>query len=173
MKILIYFLLLFVSFIQCKEDKKERKEVSSNLIKTNSSDTCINYDDLLLKYANQFKAVAVCLDESISPELRNFLNKIDTNCLRKQNQYKFFISLIIAKLHSYHVDCCELGSNLLCMKNGAARLLINEYQTIAGYTNVREFLNSATIVSFIKHDSSLNINTILRKQIEKFDDWKD
>ncbi len=174
MKEKAYILLLLITFTSCGQAETKNKNANKSIStvkpqKIYTTDSCANYDNLLIKYADSFEAKAVCLDESISAELRNFINKIDTNCLRKQTEYKFFIAAILAKLYVYHIDCCEVGSDLLGMKKGAASIIISEFQILAGY-NVRglEFLESGNIVSYIKHDPELRENKILEKLIKKF-----
>jgi len=121
-----------------------------------------------LKYAENFKASTVNIEESLSAELRNFINKIDTNCLRQQKQYKFFIAAIPAKLYVYHIEYGEVGYDLLGMKTGAAKTIINEFQILAGYNKKLEFLNAGNIVAFVKHDPDLRENKTLHKLIKKF-----
>ena len=169
----MYMLVFIAFFSNCNQ--VEKKKESHTLTQTRQivqqrpiADSCNNYDSLLSEYAENFKASTVNLDESISAELRNFINTIDTNCLRQQKQYKFFIAAIPAKLYVYHIEYGEVGYDLLGMKTGAAKIIIKEFQILAGYNKRLEFLNSGNIVSYVKHDPDLRENKTLQKLIKKF-----
>ncbi len=132
-------------------------------------DTCGNYDKILIRLAGKFIPTSMYLDKSISPELRSFITSIDTSCLRKQKQYKFFVSEILAKLYVYHVKKIEVGANLLSMKTGAAKTIINALQLLTGHQHVREFYNSGMVVDFIRKDSLLKKDKKLYALIKDID----
>jgi hypothetical protein len=171
------FLSIIFFCVNCSNNVKrpENKIDSTNekkesLINKTLQDTCADIDKQLLKFSNEFKATAVNLNESISPEFKIFLEKLDTTCLRQQKSYKLFIATILAKLYVFHIHKLEVGSDLLNMKNGSGKIIITEFIRLLGYQNKRiEFFNSGTIVRFIKHDPDLKTNKSLNELIKRFE----
>ena len=53
------------------------------------------------------------------------------------------------------------------MKEGAAKIIINEYQNLVGYPGKREFLNSGTVIAYIKQDSLLREDKMLKEIIKQ------
>jgi hypothetical protein len=168
------YIIIFIAFfsscnqVEKKKDNSNLTPVQQVVQQVTITDSCNSYDSLLSEYAETFKALTVNLEESISAELRNFINTVDTNCLRKQKQYKYFVATILAKLYAYHIEYGEVGYDLLAMKTGAAKIIIKEFQILAGYNKRLEFLNSGNIVSFIKQDPELRTNKTLQKLISQF-----
>jgi len=118
-----------------------------------------NYDSLFLKYSNEFAPATIDLNGSLSSDLKSFLLSVDTNCLRKQSAYKYFIALILGKLALHHLKCCNHHYDLYQMRKGAAAVIINEFNKLAGYERQRlEMLNSGLIVDYIKSDTILSAN---------------
>lgn len=168
------YIIIFIAFfsscnqVEKKKDNSNLTPVQQVVQQATITDSCNSYDSLLSEYAETFKALTVNLEESISAELRNFINTVDTNCLRKQKQCKYFVATILAKLYAYHIEYGEVGYDLLAMKTGAAKIIIKEFQILAGYNKRLEFLNSGNIVSFIKQDPELRTNKALQKLISQF-----
>ncbi len=139
------------------DSKNVIQDSSTNEVKSIVCDQ--NYDSLLLKYANEFAPTTVDLNSSLSLALQSFLLSVDTKCLRKQTEYKYFISFILEKLALYHLKCCNQHYDLYQMREGAAAVIINEFNTLAGYEKERlEILNSGLITDYIKSDKILSTN---------------
>ncbi|MEI9811066.1 MAG: hypothetical protein WDO16_26035 [Bacteroidota bacterium] len=118
-----------------------------------------NYDSLLLKYADEFTPTTIDLNSSLSSDLKSFLLSVDTNCLRKQTEYRYFIALILEKLALYHLKCCNQHYDLYQMREGAAAVIINEFNKLAGNEGKRlEMLNSGLITDYINSDKTLSTN---------------
>src|SRR6266498_1295793 len=103
----IIFIFNFIGLWGCNsasDNKPVIKDSSINETKTIVCDQ--NYDSLLLKYANEFTPTTIDLNSSLSSDLKSFLLSVDTNCLRKQTEYKYFIALILEKLALHHLKCC-------------------------------------------------------------------
>jgi hypothetical protein len=164
----VYLIILAVVNTDKKEFNKTLNEnLQSDSLKVNDAVyhfiACNNYDSALLKFSKDFVAMDIELYNSISPLLDSFLKHIDTNCLRKQNLYKFFISTILAKLAVHHLKCCNNGYDLYQMEGASANIIIHEFENLSGYRrNELEMLNSGSIFDFIKKDSSLGNNKLLK-----------
>jgi hypothetical protein len=141
---LLVFILNFLCSWCCSSslnNKAVPKNSNSNEPKTIVCNQ--NYDSLLLKYSNDFTPITVDLNKSLSSDLRSFLLSIDTTCLRKQNEYKYFIAFILEKLSLHYLKCCNQQYDLYQMREGAAAIIINEFNRLAGYENKDlEMLNS-------------------------------
>jgi hypothetical protein len=125
-----------------------------------------NYDSSLVRYANDFSPTTIDLNSSLSSDLKSFLMSVDTSCLRKQTKYKYFIALILQKLALHHLKCCNQQYDLYQMREGAATLIINEFNNLAGYEGKRlEMLNSGLITEYIKKDSELSKIPIMKDAI--------
>lgn len=142
-----------------------------------TKDTMCNehYDSTLKELANNFNPTSISLDRSISGKLDSFLLAADTNCLRKQNEYKLFIATILAKQFYYHVSVGHQGYDLQSMEKGAAKIIVEDFKKMAGYQSPQlEMLNSAVIMDFIKKDEHLKKELAdLVSQIEKKSDEVD
>lgn len=141
--------------------------VADTIIKPCNND----YDSLLVKYSNSFKATEIDLNKCLSEQEQSFILKVDTNCLEGQKEYKKFIAIILAKLYSHHLQCCNQGYDLLSMKEGAASIIISGFEKLAGYKGRNlEMLNSGTIVDYIDKEPSFKNNKtvqVLREDIRK------
>ncbi len=123
-----------------------------------------NYDSLLLKYANEFAATTIDLNSSLSSGLKSFLLSVDTNCLRKQKEYKYFVALILEKLALHHLKCCNQHYDLYQMREGAATIIINEFDRLAGYGGQQlEMLNSGVVMDYILNDKTLSTNPTISR----------
>lgn len=114
--------------------------------------TCsIDYNSQLDTYSKTFEPKSIDLNQSISKPLDSFLLHVDTNCLRQQKQYQNFITTILAKLYYHHLKCCNQGYDLQSMAKGGAKIIIDDFERIAGYRERRlEMLNSGTVVDYIE-----------------------
>ncbi len=83
--------------------KKASTEIATIKIDTVISKCNVDFDSTLTRLAKSFSARDIGLGLSISGELNQFLIKVDTNCLRKQIKYQYFITVILAKLALYQV----------------------------------------------------------------------
>ncbi len=170
MKLLLTFLVILIT--GCHESSNNPTTHNSTYIDTQVSNSCnLSYDSLLIRYSTNFRATAIDLDKCLSQELRSFILKVDTNCLMKQQQYKNFIAIILAKLYRHHLQCCNQGYDLLSMKSNAAGIIINEFEKLAGYyKHEPEILISGSIMDYIDNEQSFQNNKSvkeLRKDIEK------
>lgn len=121
-----------------------------------------NYDSLLVIYVNEFTPTAIDLSNSLSSGIKSFLFSVDTNCLRKQAEYKYFIAMIFGKLALHHLKCCNQFYDLNQMKDSSAVLLINEFKRIAGYKDQQlEILNSGLITNYMQTDKDLFENPMI------------
>lgn len=167
MRYLICFQALILFLSGCSGHKSEQSFVGKT-DKTIVKDSCKNLDSILYEYAVKFQPDNIKLAECMSSEFQTFLDTTTIECIRKQNNYKFFISAVLAKLYAYHINCCKVGFDLLGMKEGAAKIIINEFQSLSGYDSKNlEFLESGNIVSYINNDSELKNNKILAKIIQQ------
>lgn len=148
-----------VGFLSCNfisEKKVDIDDSGRNKVKSHICEE--NYDSLLVRYANEFSATTVDLNGSLSSDLKVFLNSVDTGCLKKQTEYRYFIALILAKLALHHLQCCNQHYDLYQMNEGPASIIINGFNGLAAYeSNNLEMLNSGLIIDYIKSDSSLSV----------------
>ena len=69
----------------------------------------------------------------------------------------------MAKLYLHHLRCCNQGYDVLHMKEAGAIVIVNEYQKLLGYSNMRlEMLNSGLVEDYIKSDIVLESNRALK-----------
>ncbi len=154
----LIFLFNFISIWGCNSSTDDRPVLEESGENKSKSIICDhNYDSLLFKYAHEFNATTIDLNSSLSSDLKSFLFSVDTTCLRKQNEYRYFIGLILGKLAYHHLKCCNQHYDLYQMREGAAAVIINEFNKLAGYEGKRfEMLNSGLIVDYIKSDTMLS-----------------
>ncbi|HLF47310.1 MAG TPA: hypothetical protein VI548_12855, partial [Chitinophagaceae bacterium] len=123
----VIFLFNFISMWGCNSTTDNKPVVKDNNVNEIRQIICNqDYDSLLLKYADEFTPTTIDLNSSISSDLKSFLFSIDTNCLRKQTEYKYFIALILGKLSLHHLKCCNQHYDLYQMREGSAAVIINE-----------------------------------------------
>lgn len=149
-KILLITLNLFVISGCHENNSKKELHNSQPSMKVVYSPCDINYDSLFVKYCDGFKATEINLNKCLSKEVDSFILRTDTSCLEKQKEYKNFVVIVLAKLYNQHLKCCNQGYDLLSMKEGAAKVIINSFEKQAGYQGKNlEMLNSGTIVDYI------------------------
>jgi hypothetical protein len=137
----------------------------------------VDYDTTLVRLAKAFKATDIDLWHSMPEELNQFMIKVDTNCLRKQKQYPFFISTILAKLVLYQLTCCHQHYELRATSKGGplgATVIVNEFEWMAGFQNkVTDMLNSGEVEKYILKTPQLESNPYLKRimlKIKKAED---
>ncbi len=168
MRIFIFSIIL-IALSECgsQTSANHDQEKQNNIVK--GKQICNPADDsLLLKYGNEFTPTDLELDSSLSFDLKKYLSKVDTSCLRKVSNYRYFISMVLAKLYLYHLKCCDQSYDLYQMKTGEAAIIINEYDKVSGYNSQNlEMLSSGTIVEFINNDKILSANPSVHAQLNK------
>jgi hypothetical protein len=176
MKLYVFLISIAVTFCNCSNTNNPKIIAKKNYEKkTEIADSCnqgdsllLIKDRLLLKYANEFKPNSIELDKSFSNNFKQFIETIDTNCLRRQKEYKPFITIILAKLYAYHEKCCNQGYDIDGMKEGGAKLIVNEFERMIGLADERiEFLNSFRVIDYIVNDDMLKQNKTLQKILKK------
>lgn len=160
---LVILILNFLCIWGCNSATDNKAAIKDSSVNETETVVCDqNYDSLLLKYANEFTPKTIDLNSSLSSDLESFLLSVDTNCLRKQTEYKYFIALILEKLSLHHLKCCNQHYDLYQMREGAAAVIINEFNKLAGYEGQRlEMLNSGLIKGYIESDPILSANPII------------
>jgi len=134
MKCFFFILTCSLGFLfSCSESQQKPKQVASVTQQVNTTDYKENYDSMLLVISNEFEPKSINLNNSISSKASSFILNVDANCLRKQSMYDTFIAIILAKLYSNHLKCYNQGYDLLSMKEGAAKVIIVEFEKMAGY----------------------------------------
>lgn len=162
MKLLSIILNLFF-LSSCYENGNKVSMDSQTIADTTIKPCNIDYDSLLLRYSNSFKATEIDLSKCFSKQEQSFILMIDTNCLEEQKEYKNFIVVILAKLYLHHLQCCNQGYDLLSMKEGAASIVINAFVKLGSYTGKSlEMLNSGTIVDYIDKESLFKNNKTIQ-----------
>ncbi len=156
----IIILFSFITICSCHYASENKVIIKDNSVYENQFIYCDqNYDSILFKYATEFNPITIDLNSSLSPDLKSFLLSVDTNCLRKQAEYRFFIILILEKLALYHLKCCNQNYDLYQMREGAASVIINEFSKLAGYEGKRiEMLNSGLITDYLESNRMLLSN---------------
>src|SRR5688572_12785321 len=117
---LVSIILNLIIISGCHDGNESRinnPPFTDTTIITRPSDNNLNYDSLLLKYSNTFKATEIGLDKCLSEEMSSFILNNDTSFLERRKECKNFITIILAKLYYHHLQCCNQGYDLLSMKN--------------------------------------------------------
>ena len=161
------FSVLILSGCQSDTNSRSNNGSTRNITKIECSE---NYDSLLLIYAQSFKATEIPLDKNLSHEVTSFILKTDSGCLEKQKEYKTFIAIILGKLYLRHLQCCNQGYDLLSMRNGAASVIINDFEKLAGYKGQNlEMLNSGIIADYIDREPTIKANKLIQEIRENID----
>src|SRR5215831_20612668 len=101
------FLLIVVNIWGCNSASDNKTVLKDQSIEAKTPACNQNYDTSLIRYANEFTAKTIDLNSSLSADLKSFLLSVDSNCLKKQTEYKYFITLILEKLALHHLKCCN------------------------------------------------------------------
>ncbi len=165
----LFFLIILIFILGCNSGNPEKNNSAANVTIV-KQEVCDNdYDRLLIKYAGDFKAANLELDKCLLPQLDSFLLHVDTNCLRKQKEYKTFIAIILAKLSIHHLQCYNQGYDLLSMEKGGAKIIVDDFRRMTGYQNKHlDMLNSGFIFDFIESDKTLKENSTIKLLVRKY-----
>jgi hypothetical protein len=128
--------------------------------------TLLNRRAINLLY--DFKPSKIDLGDCMSDSLVAFLKSVDSSCLRSLQSYKKLVCGLLLKLYAHHVECCIQGYDLLSMKSGEAKIIIEEYEWITNvYNEKRDMLNSASVFYFVKEDSLLSKDPLINKIMQQ------
>ena len=168
MKIQTICWILLTGIISCNENsrKSSLKTFTSPKITEVQCDDSV--DIQLIKLSKEFQPNSIELKNSLNRKTQDFLLSLDTNCLRRQKHYSYFIVTILLKQYLYHVKCCKQGYDLYGMKSGAPSIVIGEFERLSGIQGKKkEFLVSSSIVKFVAKDSLLatdrNLSDLLKE----------
>lgn len=164
----IIFLFNLLNIWGCNTTSDNKTATKDSTVNETKNIICDqNYDSSLVKYANEFAPTTIDLNSSLSSELKSFLLSVDTNCLRKQKEYKYFVALILQKFALHHLKCCHHFYDLYQMREGAAAIVVNEFNRLAGYEGQRlEILNSGLITNYIQSDKILSANPVIAEVMD-------
>lgn len=170
---------LILSGCANESKKPEAAKNISDTVKTtvqsksaDTSDCTADYDSALIRYAVKYQPDTIEFNNSFSQELDSFLLKIDTNCLRNQPSYEFFVSALIAKHLLFELKCCNQDYDLQGMKDGPGAVIVREYKRIAFQNKPQEMLNAGSVIPYIEKNEKLKGNFLIHKilvQIKKQD----
>jgi hypothetical protein len=169
--------LIVVSFLavtSCKEHFNQSIvppqviDTVSKIQKKNAPAVCnSNFDTTLVRLAKSFHATNSDVTHSMSRELNQFMLQVDTNCLRKQKMYRFFINAILAKVVLHQLRCCNQHYEMRHEKDGA-EVILNEFEMMAGFRNKQiEFLSSYEVEAYIQKTPDLHTNAYLKSIMKK------
>jgi len=126
-----------------------------------------NFDTTLVRLAKSFCPKGIDVSHSMSNELNQFMLQVDTNCLRRQEKYSFFINVILAKVVLCQLKCCNQHYEMRQERDGAT-LIVNEFERMAGFQNKRiEFLSSCEVEVYINTTPKLKSNAYLNSIMVK------
>lgn len=157
------------------EAAKNISDTVKAMAQSKPADTSIcptDYDSALIRYAGKYQPDSIEFNNSFSGELDSFLLKIDTNCLRKQTSYEFFVCALIVKHLLYELKCCNQDYDLQGMTEGPGAVIVREYRRMAYQNKPQEMLNAGSVIPYIEKNEKLRDNLLLHKilvQIKKQD----
>lgn len=92
-------------------------------------------------------------------QFRSSFGVLIQKTFKYSNHGYLIIALILCKLALHHLKCCNQHYDLYQMREGAAAVIINEFNKLAGYEGKRlEMLNSGLITDYIGSDKILSAN---------------
>jgi hypothetical protein len=170
MKLIMMGVFLILSGCASESDSPEAAKKLTGTVKTpvqsktaDVSNCTSNYDSAFIKYAEGYQPDSIEFNNSFSGDLDSFLRKTDTNCLRKQNSYEYFVSALIAKHLLYELKCCNQDYDLQQMKEGPGSIIVNEYRRLAYNNKPQEMLNTGSVIPYIEKNEKLKDNLLLNK----------
>ena len=137
--ILIFFPLIFLC--QIMENKEEKVE------------PICDFQNLKLKFEhaiNIFNPREVSLSKSMNKNTFKFIRQIDSVCLMENDDFDNFTIIILIKQYNFHLKEYHQGFDLLMMREGSAKLIIDNFCKIANIDNDIEMLNSGYILEYIE-----------------------
>jgi hypothetical protein len=166
----LIIVIFYLSQVGCNSNSRNKAILNEShpLLSTRASCDTIKVDSLFKIYAEAFMPTKLGLDKCLPDAFDTLLNKIDSNCLRSLPHYKYSILLVLLKLYNYDIRVGHQGYDLLTMKEGASKIIINEFELIGGYKSERlEMLNSGTVLDVIDKEKELKSNPTLKKYYEE------
>ena len=159
-------IVLLITFFSCINENNTAKK-QNEVIASSNKITCdsIQVNKTLKQLAMDFTPNSIDINKSMSNELNLFLSKSDSDCIKSNSNYKFFICLVLLKQCYYHKKEYHLSYNLRSMKLGTAKFIIAEYENIS--QDHDEFLSSYSVLNYSKTDSTLMNDREFRKFYDK------
>lgn len=170
MKIFIFLFLvvLLQGFLGCENktnnDLSGQKEISFKS-KCDSSE----YANILIAYSLEFDPNNVNLDSSLKQniEIDSFLTKTDKKCLDRQSNLNYFICILLLKQYYFHFVNYHQGYDLLSMKTGNAKYVIESFQKLSKLNTNLEMLNSRYVIDYINATEILKNDKSIMQLVNK------
>lgn len=168
MKIYIIAVLLIYS---CSSDGNRN---IVNGVKGNESETAIcneqEMTEILKILSTKFEARKLELDSSLIQDkgINLFLDTVNKTCLKKQVYFRNFITIILLKQYYYHIINFHQSYNLLPMRNGSAKFIIDEFCSISHLDPIHtEMISSGYVVNYVGANLDLQNDSDIHRLITK------
>ena len=154
---MLIIIVLFLCF--CINNKAKQELAIKNGCNKNY------YTEILKNRIEDFKPTQLNLDSSIinNKELKIFLDTVNIECLEEQRLYKEFITTILIKEYYFQLNNYNQSYDLLQMKNGNAKVIINGFMKLSGVDKNIEMLSSGYIMEYLKNNPEIK-----NKEIEYY-----
>ncbi len=161
MKSIIYVLFIFYS--SCSLN-------NSTTIKKSSEWKCDSFSisNDIRKIVKSYEPSSLNLFSLKDKDIEIFIQTTDSNCLRKNKDYKFFIIGLLMKLSIYHLKEAHQSFDLNYMDNKYADFIVNDYRRFFfNRKETLEFFSSFTVWDIMKKDTMLRKDPYLMELFMK------
>ena len=168
MRIFICLLILLQGFLGCGNNTNSN---SLRQKETSFKADCdsLQYDSVLIAYSLEFEPNNINLDSSLKQniEIDSFLTKTDKKCLDRQSNLNYFICTFLLKQYYFHLVNYHQGYDLLSMKTGNAKYIIESFEKLSKLESNLEMLNSRYVIDYITATEMLKNDKSIMKLVNK------
>ncbi len=163
--------LIFL-FASCSQNKIKPVDSQQIAVKVNCK---AESDSNTIKDSSQFERFVVNYTQTqidLSIGINDSLKKYDlSNIFKNVSNYtkERWVTILLLKQYVYHISNDHQGYNLLDMRNGDTKIIIDEFIRINNLSSEKEFLNSGYVYHLVKKTNEFKNDTLINHLILKID----
>ena len=136
---------------------------------TSFEEDSLTKTSVLKSLADSFKPNQLNLTNSIieNSSLNNFLSSQNKTSLKSQQDFNYFIIVIILKQYELHITKYHQGFDLFTMRAGNAGFIVNSFVELSNLPEGTKGINSSYILEYITNNEDLKNNSSITEIVNR------
>ncbi len=162
----LWEVLLCVTILSCLPPKANEKESITDA-KANDSEISHNGIYSLEKLAEKYEPSSIDLSVDMDNYLPNFDLSQEVHNSNKDSIINRIVHIFLLKQYKYHLQKSNQGYDLLMMRKGKAKIIIDRFAQVNSIELNLEFLNSSTPYTLINKNNLYSRDPLIVELIEQ------
>ena len=116
-----------------------------------------------------FKPSTLDLGESLTPDIKTFIENSDSSCLVENPKYELFIVSILIKLAILHQQEAKQGFDLNYMGSKHANFFIEGFRKLSNDKHSLEFFNSLSVIGYAEENQKLKSHPYIKDLLTQYE----